>query len=334
MSLRVMGICMLGSSLMHAGVKMSNAPINNKGDKMRTLLDGYRQAVDATETVRIANGLAEVLEPFNRDEFAEAWKHIATIWELAGTNPKVHERRAKVLKDELVLANRGLIRLVAKSVLGVSAKNAENLAEAEQEGAMGVMRAVDAFDPSRGLWSICARHWIRYYVQTCAHHQTDFPRQRHQRMPPEVVRQANAIRAKLGREPLPSELTCKGATVTAEQWRAWTERAQMYSFDRANNAQDHSANFGAAGDHSGSGSSDFIADEKTMPDLVMSNADFDQRMRDCIDAMSPRNRLVLTALFIDGKSTAEVSAEFDISMRRLQEIKVILAERLKKVLAS
>ncbi len=285
---------------------------------MRELLDGYRDAVDKAEAVELANML------ILHTPLGEPWPEVAAIWEAAGRDPAVHRRAAKRFKDRLVVANRGLIRIVAKSVLGVASKNAENLAEAEQEGAMGVMRAVDAFDPDRGLWSICARHWIRYYVQTCAHRQTDFPRQRHQRMPPEVAKQANIIRARLGREPLHAELTCKGVTVTPEQWRAWTERAQVSSFEVRHSYDE--------GDHVGP--EEFIADEKESAELVLANADFNERLAACIDEMSPRNRAILTAMFIEGESIPEIVERFNIHKRRVHEMRQILSDRLKEVLAS
>ncbi len=300
---------------------MSNAPAA-KVD-MRELLDGYRAAVEKAEAVELANMLSADPEACT---FGTGSAFICQIWDQAGKDPAVHRRAAKRFKDQLVVANRGLIRIVAKSVLGVASKNAENLAEAEQEGAMGVMRAVDAFDPERGLWSICARHWIRYYVQTCAHRQTDFPRQRHQRMPPEVAKQANIIRARLGREPLHAELTCKGVAVTPEQWRAWTERAQVGSFQSHTSYHDREANELNV--------EDCFADERESPDLVLANADFGDRLKKAIDKMSPRNRAILSALFVEGASSEEVEERFHIQKRRIQQIKLILTDRLREVLAS
>ncbi len=320
-----------------AGNTMSSCPI--KADKMRSLLASYRHAVDSAAAVHVANGLADIIndyaltacreQPGQRREwsFDEALAFIDMIRQQAGRDPRVHERAAKRIKDELVVANRGLIRIVAKNVLGLAAKNPENLVEAEQEGAMGVMRAVDAFDPARGLWSICARHWIRYYVQTCAHRQCDFPRQRHQRMPPEVAKQANTIRARLGREPLHAELVCKGAPVTLEQWRGWTERAQMYSFEMSEPSQN--------ADHAGNQDrGNLIADEKTSPELAIATADFSKRLKACIAEMSPRNRAIMNALFVEGETILEVVERFGIAKQRVHEIKHLLADRLKLVLTS
>jgi RNA polymerase sigma factor (sigma-70 family) len=299
---------------------MVTGPTTETNIRMRELLDDYRNAVDTAEAVELANELAG-----HSIEQPDALAAMIEIWDVAGHRPDVHRRAAKRIKDNLVKANARLIRVVAKSVLGVASKNPENLTEAMQEGAMGVMRAVDAFDPSRGLWSVCARHWIRYYVQTCVHRQSDFPRQRYQRMPTEVVRQANAIRAKHGREPVPGEMSWKGEPVTPGQWRDWTERAHVSSYERRNHYGD---------DELDPGNEEFIVDPDTSPDQLLAGQDFTERMRTCIGKMSPRNREILTALFIDGDPPTEVIERFRMPKQRLHELRLILAGRLRKVLGA
>lgn len=299
------------------------------------LLKEYRCAIDAAEGVEIANGLRAAFqacvdagEMTEADYLCACAQGLDEIRELAGTDAKRHLRQAKIAKDKLVLANRGLVRIVAKSVLGAAAQNPDNLEEAEQEGAMGVMRAVEVFDETRGLWSVCARAWIRYYVQTCQHHQRDFPVQRNQRMPPEVVDQVKKFRALRGREPEPRELTFKDKPVTQEQWQAWTERAQVSSFEATNTHR----NYHESDSLDARGSVDFIADERTNPDLLIANANLSEKLQATLNEMSPRHADIARAIFVDGDSIPEVVSRFQISDRRIHEIKRMLADRLRKVL--
>lgn len=308
----------------------------DKSTALRAEIDAnlvaYREAADAIVAIKDAKELHGIaLQGVLAGELSHTPVEVDDLMNMVedtyGSDAKVWERKAKRAKDKLVTLNRGLIKAVAKSVLGASSRNPDNLLEAEQEGAMGVMRAVDAYDPARGIWSVCARHWIRYFVQTCQHRQTDFPRQRYQKMPPEVVRQANGIRTKHGREPVWTEISHKGLPVTQEQWEDWNTRTYVGSFDATSSG-------GEEHGEGGLGHADLIADPSTSPELAVADAALRERIEEAMRKMSPRNADITRAIYIDGDDIEEVMARFRIQESRVFEIKKMLADRLRRMLVS
>lgn len=294
---------------------------------MQDKLAEYRRVRDAAEAVAIAQDLAEVLDEGRRTgeltaEVVSSVLHILSeIWTLAGSSdPGKLRRRAKVLRDQLVMANQGLVRQQAQKTLGQKA--GPDLDEAIQEGMMGLMHAIEVFDPERGPWPACAVLWIRYYVQTCMHRQKDFPRQRHQRMPPEVVRQANKIRALHGREPQPDELVSKGEPVTETQWRNWNTRMPICSADVLRRSE------------SGEEPEETLADPTTDPATALESQGIQERLDILLTEMSPRNQEILRQVYTEGRSFRDVANEFGLAASNVHKIKRHLTDRLRKALGS
>lgn len=64
----------------------------------------------------------------------------------------------------------GLVRRVARGYRWACSSTLE-LADLEQEGMQGVIRAARTFDPERGAFSTYAMPWIKHFVQRAVHNQ-------------------------------------------------------------------------------------------------------------------------------------------------------------------
>lgn len=298
----------------------------------------YRASVDAAEAVTFAEGLrAELLALVATGEVSEDLYLVACasgldeIRERCGADPKVHKRQASRRMNALVIANRGIVRDVAKRTLGSRAGIKANLDEAMQEGSIGLVRAIEGYDPSRGKFSTWAAFQIRHFVQTCMHKQVDFARQRSAMMPPRVVRAVNKFRLLNGRDPRPEEIhyeTAEGEPkrVTQDQWDRWLDVTHTVSVDAMTERENED------GGSSSRGAS--LVDEKHNPETEIANLHLRDKLAGEMAIMSPRNRELTKALFIDGRAYPEVAEQFGICPQRIHQLKGVLEKRLRKVLAA
>lgn len=282
----------------------------------------YRASVDAAEGVALANGLragflacvdaGEMSEP---DYLFACAQGLDEIRERAGTDPKVHERRARRQRDALVAANMGLVGKVAKRTLGARASNPANVEEAIQEGSMGLVRAIEAFDEARGKFSTCAGFWIRHYVQNCMHKQVDFAKQRPSCMPASVAKNVNRFRLVNGREPEPHEVG-----VDAALWAKWLDTTQVVSVEDM------------AGDNPHARADEMLVDERTSPDEEIASMHLREKLEKTIAKMSPRNQEILRFVFVEGHELQDAADHFGLSFARVAVMKTVLEKRLRKAL--
>lgn len=295
----------------------------------------YRAAQDAAEGVAMAEGLRQVFaEHLTPDEYLAACGPLDEIRERAGSDPRPHARRAQRILNELVASNRLLVKKVARRTLGHRAAIPANLEEAIQEGSMGLVRAIEAFDVSRGKFSTWASFQIRHYVQTCMHKQEDFAKQRSACMPPKVAKAVNKFRLLNGREPKPEEITYKTQAgeekrVTQGEWDRWADVTYTTSLDAGARNQE-------TGEHETTGDlrSDAIADPKENPETVVGNLHLSEKLATAMSEMSPRNRELTRALFIEGRNYPDVAKQFDLCPQRVHQLKGVLEKRLRAVLAA
>lgn len=289
----------------------------------------YRAAAEAAEYVPLANGLREVIGAaldageISTDVFLEVGALLDEVRERVGTDGRMHARRATRLRDGLVMANKGLVYKVAMRTLGSTRKNhKENLEEAVQEGYIGLMRAIEDFDETRGVnFSTPAVAWIKHHVQNCIHKQTNFAKQRSACMPYDVRTSVERFRALKGRDPEPEEIG-----TTREQWDRWLDVARTVSVDDMSREGEEGSKTPSA--------DALLADESTNPDVVTAAADLRSRVAAEMSTMSPRNRAVTQALFIDGRPLIDVAKELDLAPSRVHQIKTELEKRLRKALAA
>lgn len=296
---------------------------------------GYRASTDAAAAV----GLCQVLEEGREEISPEAWQEVrpllAEICEVHGTDPRPHARRAARIMNALVADNEALVKKVARRTLGSRAKIPANLEEAVQEGSMGLVKAIEGFDLSKGKFSTWAAFQIRDFVQRAMTKQTDFAKQRSACMPPKVAKAVNKFRLLQGREPAPEEITYEvggdgdappvSKTVTPEEWARWLDATYVEPLDGPSGGDEPSGRAGRNNE---------IADEKQTPEQQIASLDLREKLAAELAEMSPRNREITRAIFIEGRSYAEVGESCGLSTHRIQQLKGVLEKRLREVLAA
>jgi RNA polymerase sigma factor (sigma-70 family) len=225
-------------------------------------------------------------------------------------------------RDQLVTHNMRLVQSIARAYAGRGLA----LDDLIQEGVLGLMKAIERFDPSLGhRFSTYATWWVRQAVRRgLAEGGRDV------RLPEHVVGLAGRVRraaadiwASAGREPTTAELaTATGAT------EAWVERAMAamaapVSLD-APYSEDGALTL-----------ADVVADDVPGAPEIAAERASGETLADLLGRLSDRERAVLMRRFgfDDGHelSLGEVAEHLGISRERVRQIEGKALEKLRRL---
>ena len=293
-------------------------------DSERNIVINYEQAASYT---KVNDPVKMYLKEIGRVPLLKADQEI----EIAKKIEKglKHPKDAKAVmegeeaKNQLISANLRLVVAIAKKYTGRGMLFLDLI----QEGNMGLIKAVDKFDYTKGFkFSTYATWWIRQAITRAIADQA-----RTIRIPVHMVETINKMTRisrqlvqELGRDPLPEEIADRmGSGMSAEKVREIQKIAlDPVSLETPIGEEDDS--------HLG----DFIEDKEAMsPEQFANNELLRDEIELVLNTLTEREAKVLKLRFGlgDGRSRTleEVGKEFDVTRERIRQIEAKALRKLK-----
>lgn len=244
---------------------------------------------------------------------------------------KTQVRQSHKAKAAMIEANLRLVISVARQTVK-SGRSEINFQDACQEGILGLSRACEKFDPSKGFrFSTYATWWIKKMI-----HQNVSEQSRPVRLPANVMRKVNDIRIhekvlmdELGRKPSDEEIAEK-VGITVEQLDFYRKSVRsVESLDKKikyNNKGDNNENNPDL--HS------LVKDSGSTPTEIMDVQFLREDVRRLIKTLSPREQAVIRLRFgLDGdapKTLTEIAAKFKADKEQVRKIESRAIRKLRQ----
>ena len=234
------------------------------------------------------------------------------------------KRGNKKAREKMIKAN---LRLVVKIAHDFSNYGLP-LLDLVSEGNIGLMKAVERFDPKKGgKLSTYASWWIKQSIKRALANQSKTIR-----LPVHLVDKIGKIRRvsaqmteELGREPSTEELAEELGLAPAKVAHLKNVAVRPASLDAKLNADDDTA-FG-----------DLVSDERAEdPFATLRDKDLREEVGDLLDVLDPRERKIIAFRFGLGggkeRTLEEVGRKFGVTRERIRQLQNIALLKMRKAL--
>jgi RNA polymerase primary sigma factor len=275
-------------------------------------------------------GSIALLSAQDEVELALAWRRGEAARELLANNGSDPEERHR-LEREMELGDKAKQRLIeanSRLVISIARKYLRRglpLSDLIQEGNLGLIKAVERFDPNKGhRFSTYATWWIRQAILRAVADQG-----RTIRLPAHIVDELNRLNRvakrlvqELGREPTDEELAEKLDIPTERVDELLRLGGQPLSLETP------------VGEEEESTLAEFIEDEITpTPSSLASHTLLGERVDDALDSLTPREARVLRLRYglEDGEdyTLEQVGEKLGLTRERIRQIQAQALRRLR-----
>lgn len=233
-------------------------------------------------------------------------------------------KRQTAAKDRLVVSNLRLVVSIANSYKGMGLP----LADLVNEGNIGLMKAVDKYDPEKGRLSTYATWWIKQAIRRALSNQS-----RTIRLPVHMVekvarvrRTVDSLSIALNRPPNPTEIA-ESCGLNVDQ----VDRCLATSgYTTSLNATVHGEDIEVG---------DSIPDPSAIDPAE--NCERTQRfhlLSETLEVLNPRERAIISARFGLGMDTAvtleHIGKQLGVTRERIRQLEAAALKKLRKQIAS
>lgn len=225
-------------------------------------------------------------------------------------------------KNKLIESNLRLVVSIAKRYVGKGISFLDLI----QEGNIGLIKALDKFDPSMGFkFSTYSTWWIRQNITRAIADQA-----RTIRIPVHMTENLNKCKKisrlltqELGREPTVEELSERVGLPVEKVKEILKSGQDPISLDTP------------VGEEEDTHISDFIEDDSSpTPDQAVSNTMLKEQLEKALHTLTPREEMVIKLRFgfVDGRprTLEEVGSAFNITRERIRQIESRALRKLKR----
>ena len=265
----------------------------------------------------LQSSLSLYLHEIGKTELLSAWEE--------KTLARRIQKGDEIARHRFIEANLRLVVHVAKRY--AHSGDSSRLLDLIQEGNLGLFRAVERFDPTRGYrFSTYAMYWIRQAIQR------HLSREPVMRLPEHVVEQIRQLRRErhrlyqeLGRQPNAREIAAAIGLELKKYYQLQECSQEVVSL--------HQPVGGGEGEEVELG--ELLADlESPQPEYIANQRLLRAQVREVVNDLPERERKILELRFglSDGvpHTLEEVGEEFGVSRERIRQVQNIAFDRIRK----